>query len=588
MIRSSQLSLPSLVVLALLSLGLVACSPSGSGDSVVGDSAADLVVWGGPIATMAGSDDVGSDDVGLVEAVAMKDGKVLRTGTRADIEPLVGDATEIVELEGRFAVPGFVEAHAHFLGLGQAKLQLDLRSATSWQEIVEQVREAAAATPEGQWIQGRGWHQEKWSESPGKTVAGFPVHDALSEAVPNHPVVLSHASGHAIFANAKAMELAGIDQDGTTPDPDGGAILRDAEGRPTGVFNESAEGLIFRVVESAGADLQRRRIEEATQDCLSKGVTSFHDAGASFADIDLLRQAGADGSLGVRLWIMAAGSTEELAEKLAGYVADGNTDMVTVGGVKRYMDGALGSRGAWLLEPYSDASDESGLAQATAEELREVAEVVINAGAQLCVHAIGDRANRVVLDVYEQTFADHPDKSDLRWRIEHAQHLDPADQPRFAELGVVASMQPVHCTSDGPWVPQRLGDERADAGGYVWSTLLDSGAVVVSGTDAPVEDVDPIANFYSAVTRIVGDTNGDGSLDAFFPDEAMTRAEALRSMTRAAAWSVFQDDAVGSLEEGKLADLVVLSQNLLEISDDAIPGTTVDVTIVGGEVVYER
>ena len=285
---------------------------------------------------------------------------------------------------------------------------------------------------------------------------------------------------------------------------------------------------------------------------------------------------------------MAAGSTDELAEKLAGYVADGNTDMVTVGGVKRYMDGALGSRGAWLLEPYSDAPDESGLAQTTAEELRDVAEVVIDAGAQLCVHAIGDRANRVVLDVYEQTFADHPDKSDLRWRIEHAQHLDPADHPRFAELGVVASMQPVHCTSDGPWVPQRIGEERADAGGYVWSTLLDSGAVVVSGTDAPVEDVDPIANFYSAVTRIVGDSDGDGSFDAFYPDEAMTRAGALRSMTRAAAWSVFQDDAVGSLETGKLADLVVLSQNLLEVADEAIPETTVDLTIVGGEVVYER
>ena len=232
MIRPSQLSLPVLVVLAILSLGLVACAPSGSGGSDAGDSdtdgsAADLVVWGGTIATLAGS-----DDVGIVEAVAIQDGKVLRTGTRGEVEPLVSDATKIVDLEGRFAMPGFVEAHAHFLGLGQARLQLDLRAASSWQEVVEQVRQAAEATPEGQWIQGRGWHQEKWTESPGETVAGFPVHDALSEAVPNHPVVLGHASGHAIFANAKAMELAGIDRDGRTPDPDGGAILRDADGRP--------------------------------------------------------------------------------------------------------------------------------------------------------------------------------------------------------------------------------------------------------------------------------------------------------------------------------------------------------------------
>ena len=582
----SRLLSAFLPLVSFLLLPFVACAPSGPGDaSGTGDGSADLVVWGGSIATMQ---DSAEDGVGLVEALAVKDGRVFRTGSRADIEPLVGDGTEVIDLEGRFAMPGFVEAHAHFLGLGQAKLQLDLRGAESWQAIIEQVRQAAEAMPEGQWIQGRGWHQEKWSVDPGTMVAGFPVHDALSEAVPDHPVVLGHASGHAVFANAKAMELAGVDQDGTTPDPDGGAILRDASGRATGVFNESAEGLIFRVVDQAGPDLQRRRIEEATKDCLAKGVTSFHDAGASFDEIDLLRQAGADGTLGVRLWIMAAGSTDELAEKLAGYVKDGNTDRVTVGGVKRYMDGALGSRGAWLLEPYSDAPGETGHAQATAEELRDVAEVVINAGAQLCVHAIGDRANRVVLDVYEQTFADHPDKSDLRWRIEHAQHLHPDDQPRFQELGVVASMQPVHCTSDGPWVLQRLGDERTDAGAYVWSTLLDSGAVVVSGTDAPVEDVDPIANFYSAVTRGLGDTGGDGKPDAFYPEEAMTRVEALRSMTRDAAWSVFQDDAVGSLEEGKLADLVVLSQNLLEVADEAISETTVELTIVGGQVVHER
>lgn len=573
-----------LLTLTLTSMMLVACAPSsneaGGGDDT--DATADLVVWGGTIATMSFAEGVGE-----VEALAVKDGRVLQTGTRVEIEPLVGDATEVVDLAGRFAMPGFVEAHAHFLGLGQAKLQLDLRAATSWQEIIEQVRQAAAETPSGEWIQGRGWHQEKWTADPGPTVEGFPVHDALSEAVPDHPVVLGHASGHAVFANAKAMELAGIDRDGTTLDPDGGAILRDAEGRATGVFNESAEGLIFAVVDQGGADLQRRRIEEATKDCLAKGVTSFHDAGASFEEIDLLRRAGADGTLGVRLWIMAAASTDVLAEKLAGYVQNGNTDMVTVGGVKRYMDGALGSRGAWLLEPYSDF-DTTGHAQTTAEELRAAAEVVIQAGAQLCVHAIGDRANRVVLDVYEQTFADHPDTSDLRWRIEHAQHLHPDDQPRFQELGVVASMQPVHCTSDGPWVPQRLGDERTAAGAYMWSTLLDSGAVVVSGTDAPVEDVDPIANFYSAVTRVMGDVDGDGELDAFYPDESMTREEALRSMTRDAAWSVHQEDSVGSLEPGKLADLVVLSQNLLTAGDDEIPGTTVDLTLVGGKIAYRR
>lgn len=561
----------------LLTAGLAACGSPDAGDDATVETA-ETVVWGGPIATLAAD---AADGVGLVEAVAIRDGRVVAAGSRADVEPMVGGATEVIELDGRFAMPGFVEAHAHFLGLGQAKLQLDLRGAESWQEIIEQVKAAAETTPAGEWIQGRGWHQEKWSIDPGPTVEGFPVHDALSEAVPDHPVVLGHASGHAVFANAKAMELAGIDADGTTPDPDGGEVLRDASGRPTGLFNESAEGLIFAVVDQGGEDLQRRRIEEATKECLGKGVTSFHDAGASFADIDLLRRAGANGTLGVRLWIMAAASTEELAEKLAGYIADGNTEMVTVGGVKRYMDGALGSRGAWLLEPYDDA-DAVGQPQTTAEELRAAAEVVIEAGGQLCVHAIGDRANRVVLDVYEQTFADHPDSSDLRWRVEHAQHLHPDDQPRFAELGVVASMQPVHCTSDGPWVPQRLGDERAEAGAYVWSTLLDSGAVIASGTDAPVEDVDPIANFYAAVTRDMGDAG------RFYPDQAMTRPEVLVSMTRAAAWSAHQEDLVGSLEPGKLADLVVLSQDLLTVPEDRILDTEVDLTMVGGRVVHRR
>lgn len=577
------------VLLSALAVLLAGCVSDPSTESL--SEPADLVLWNGKIVTL--SEDAGDEGLGEVEALAARDGRVVAAGPRSEIEALVGEETEVVDLEGRLALPGFVEAHAHFLGLGAALLQLDLRGAESWQAVVQQVADAAETTPEGQWITGRGWHQEKWQMPPERTVRGFPVHDRLSAAVPDHPVVLTHASGHAILANARAMELAGIGDD--TPDPPGGEILRDDSGRATGVFNESAEGLIQNAREAGGVegDSQRRaelrrRIETASRECLAKGITTFHDAGTGFDEIAVLQEAAQDGTLGLRLWMMAAASTDELAEKLPDFAGEAHAISVEggqrliVGGIKRYMDGALGSRGAWLLEPYSDAPGETGLAQTEAEELREVAEVAVENGVQLCVHAIGDRANRVVLDVYEETFAAHPEAEDLRWRVEHAQHLHPDDVPRFAELGVVASMQPVHCTSDGPWVPQRLGEERSENGAYVWRDLLDSGAVIASGTDAPVEDVDPVANFHAAVTREMPDG------EAFHPEQALTREEALRSMTVDAAWSAFQEDDLGSLAPGKLADVVVLSRDLLRVPEEEIRDAEVDLTILGGEIVHRR
>jgi hypothetical protein len=411
-------------------------------------------------------------------------------------------------------------------------------------------------------------------------VEGLPVHDALSAVSPQNPVMLSHASGHAVMVNASALELAGIDR--TTPDPDGGEIVRDADGAPIGVLRETAEDLVAQVAErEVGEATLRRMAELAAAECLANGITSFQDAGSSFAEVDFLRGLAEAGELPVRLWVMLLDDNRTLSERLPGYRVHGvDGEVLTVGGIKRWVDGALGSHGAWLLEPYTDLPSSSGFNIVTVEELRETARLAAEHRLQLCSHAIGDRANRETLDVYEATLASVPDGGDRRWRIEHAQHLHPDDIGRFADLGVVASMQPVHCTSDGPWVEARLGEQRAREGAYMWRALLDSGAVIASGTDVPVEAVDPVANFRAAVTRITG--RGE----AFYPAQRMTREEALRSMTLAAAWAAFEEHRKGSLEPGKLADITVLSENPLTTSDRDLESMRVVATVVGGEVRY--
>lgn len=567
----------NLIVIGLMVFSLTACdpetSPRGGADGAA--QSADLVLLGGKIVTV---DDAGRE----VQALAARGGKIVALGTTEEIRAHIGDGTEVLDLEGRLAVPGFIEGHGHFLSLGDARIQLDLTTAGNWQQVVAQVAAAAAEAQPGEWIRGRGWHQDKWDAAPEPAVEGFPIHDSLSAVSPDNPVLLTHASGHALFANAKAMELAGVDD--STADPPGGDILRDAAGKATGLFRENAETLIHRARSADGEipDEELRKMAKlASDECLAKGVTSFQDAGSSFEEIEFLRGLDAEGGLGVRLWMMIRDSNEALAEKLAtAKTAAADNGHFAVGGIKVSIDGALGARGAWLLEPYSDSPGSTGLNLVPLDVTRKTAELAIEHGVQLCIHAIGDRGNREVLDLYAQTFAAHPDKTDLRWRIEHAQHLHPDDIPRFAELGVIASMQSVHCTSDGPWVPDRLGEKRSEEGAYVWQKLMQSGALVMNGTDVPVEDVDPIANFHSAVTRLM--KNGE----AFYPDEKMSRSEALKSYTLNAAYGAFEEKIKGSLEVGKLADVVVLSKDILTIPEDEIGSAEVLYTIVGGEVVF--
>jgi predicted amidohydrolase YtcJ len=460
--------------------------------------------------------------------------------------------------------------------VGQAQLELDLTEVANWDEIVAMVAAAVAEATPGQLILGSGWHQEKWDRRPEPNVDGFPYHAALSAVSPDNPVILSHASGHATYANARAMQLAGITR--ATRDPAGGEIVRDPAGNPIGAFRETASGLLGPARAGATAPDPRRVALLAQDESFSKGITSFHDAGAGFETVDLWKSMIDDGSLHIRLYSMIRASNESLAANLDAYRTIGyGDDQLTVRAIKVSIDGALGSHGAWLLAPYDDLPSSSGLNTTPVEDVREKARLAMEHGYQLNVHAIGDRANREVLDIFEQAYA-AAGPGDYRWRIEHAQHLSEADIPRFAQLGVIASMQGVHATSDGPWVEPKLGAARTEEGAYVWQKLMQSGAIIMNGTDAPVEDVDPIASYYSTVSRRMN--NGE----VFYPEQRMSRMEALRSYTINSAYGAFEEASKGSLEVGKLADVTVLSQNLLTVEENRIPDTEVLYTIVGGEV----
>lgn len=524
------------------------------------------------------------------QAVAISGSTILAVGSNREINRYVGDETEVVDLRGRLVLPGFIESHGHYMGLGRAKMILDLTTATRWDDIVNMVAEAARTTPAGTWISGRGWHQEKWEVPPPGAVEGNPVHHDLSRVSPDHPVYLTHASGHASFVNKRALDAARITR--ATQNPDGGEIVKGPDGEPTGLLRESAQRLAGTAMERANAGRpaadreaeMRRQVELAAQEALSKGVTSFQDAGSSFSMIDFFKRMEAEGALPVRLYVMVRReSNRVMDERLPEYFMplEGD-DYLTVRSIKRQIDGALGAHGAWLLEPYVDLPESHGLTLESPADVAGTAEVAIKHGFQVNTHAIGDRANREVLDIYERTFAANPDKRDLRWRVEHAQHLDRAEVPRFKELGVIASMQGIHATSDGPWIPRRLGDERTIGTSYVFRDLINAGAMIANGTDVPVEDIDPIASFYSSVS--LRTVNGD----VFNPAQKMTRDEALRSYTINAAYAAFEEEHKGSITPGKLADVVVLSQNIMRVREADIPATQVDLTIVGGKVRYQR
>ena len=524
------------------------------------------------------------------QAVAIAGDRIVAVGTNAEIRRYVTTSTTVIDLQGKLAVPGFIDGHGHYMGLGQSKLQLDLTKARTWDDIVAMVGDAAKKAKPGEWIVGRGWHQEKWDRPPVPAVEGNPVHTSLSAVSPDNPVVLTHASGHASFVNAKTLELAGVTKD--TPNPSGGEIVRDAGGNATGLLREAAQRLTgpARSRSDAGRTAaereaeSRRIVDLAGADALSKGITSFHDAGSNFATIDLFKKLAAEGKLPVRMYVMVRNeSFERMDSLLDSYRMQGyGQGYLTVRSIKRQIDGALGSNGAWLLEPYVDLPRSSGLALESIESLTRAAEIAIKHGFQVNTHAIGDRANRETLNVYEKVFRANPDKTNLRWRIEHAQHIHPADVPRFRQLGVIASMQGIHAVSDGPWVASKLGPERTKAESYLFRSLWDTGTIVTNGTDTPVEDVDPIPSFYGTVSR----RTRDGTI--FLPEQRLTRAEALKSYTLNNAYASFEENDLGSITVGKYADITVLSKDIMTVPEQEIPTARVVYTIVGGKVKYQK
>jgi predicted amidohydrolase YtcJ len=543
---------------------------------------ADMVLVNGTIVTV-------DPTLPEAEAIAVRGDRIIAVGSTDEIETLVGGATRVIDLGGRLAIPGFIEGHGHYTSLGESMMILDLTQAATWDEIVSMVAEAVQNTPRGEWIRGRGWHQEKWIEAPDVTVEGVPVHAKLSVVSPDNPVVLGHSSGHAAFVNERAMTIADIDAG--TPDPVGGTIVRDASGDATGLLRENADALVYDVVEqvlTGRSEAERRaefdrQVALAGQEALSKGVTSFHDAGSSLETIDGLRRLAEEDRLPVRLYVMVRfESNESMRQNLESYRMVGYGDNhLTVRAIKRQIDGALGSHGAWLLEPYEDMPSSTGLAVEAPDDIEGSARIAADFDFQLNTHAIGDRANREVLDIYERTFGESG-AADRRWRIEHAQHVHPDDVQRFASLGIIASMQGVHATSDSPWVYARLGADRAESGAYLWRSFLDAGVVVTNGTDVPVEDISPVASFFSSVVRQDRDGND------FFPGQRMTRIEALESYTINNAVAAFEEDLKGSLTVGKLADITVLDRDIMTVPEAEIAGALVDLTIVGGVVRFER
>lgn len=555
------------VLVAGLCVLCVGCStPSGQ--------TADLVLHNGKVVTV---DDAVPDG----EAVAVLDGRILAVGSNSEIDAYIGSSTEVIDLAGQLAIPGFIDSHVHFSGIGTAQLQLKLMDVANWDEVVEMVAAAVAEAEPGELISGRGWHQEKWDRTPEPNVDGLPFHETLDAVSPDNPVLLTHASGHATYANGRAMEMAGIDRN--TPDPSGGEIVRDGEGNPIGAFRERAGRLLAAARANAREPDPREVMELADREVLSKGITSVHDAGVGFGTIDLYKEMIDEGALGVRMNAMIRTPNEELRARLPEYMVEGyGGNRLRVGTIKISIDGALGPHGAWLLEPYEDLPSSSGLNTAPVPDVEEAARIAAELGVQLAVHAIGDRANRESLDIFQATFAAFPGDDDRRWRIEHSQHLHPDDISRFGEMRVIPSMQGIHCTSDAPYVLERLGEQRAEEGAYVWQKLMATGATVTNGTDAPVEDVSALASYYATVSRVLS----DGSV--FYSDQRMSRMEALRSYTINGAYTSFEEDIKGTLTPGKLADITVLSKDILTIPEEEIPTTEVVYTIVGGEVKYER
>lgn len=510
----------------------------------------------------------------MADAMAVKDGKILFVGSARGAQSYRGDATQVLDVAGQTVVPGMIDAHGHLESLGTAFRTVDLVGSRSLDDVIARVVARANDTPPGEWISGRGWDQNEWADTR------FPTHDALSRAVPDHPVYLTRTDGHAVLVNARAMEAAGVTS--ASRDPDGGRIIRTASGDPTGVLIDRAQGMVSRVIPGPSAAVMRAALHDAITHLNRFGLTGMHDAGVDGDLIDMYEAMARDGEYNLRNYVMISSDDATLAR----YFARGPQSALYDGrlwitSIKISADGALGSRGAALLEPYSDEPGNTGLITTPYERVRDVGIRALREGFQLNVHAIGDRGNRMVLDAFEAALGEVP-VADHRFRVEHAQVLHRHDIARFAELDVIPSMQASHQSSDMYWAIDRLGWTRAQ-GAYAWRSLLNSGVVIPNGSDFPVEPVNPLISFHASVTRQDGSNWPAGG---WFPAERMTREEALKSMTVWPAYAAFMEDVSGSLSAGKYADFVVLDQDIMTVAPEKILETRVLMTVLGGRVVY--
>ena len=554
------------VTMATVALAALLGCPAPPEEGMV-EEPADLVIVDAVVRTM-------DEALPHAEALAVHGGRLVFVGDRAGAEARVGEHTAVIEAGGRLVLPGLIDSHAHFLGLGKTLENLDLTDTTSAERVRGMVAEACAGAPGGEWIYGRGWDQNDWEGQ------AFPSWRDL-HGCPDNPVYLSRVDGHALWVNDVALKAAGIHKG--TPDPEGGKILRDDQGIPTGILIDNAEALVEDVVPEPTHEQLLRRARLARDECLRLGLTGVGDAGVDEAGFRVYEELGAAGELKVRIYAMVQHDEALVASWLErGPQVGLHDDHLTVRAFKLYADGALGSRGAALLSPYGDDPDNSGLVVTPPEEIQATTLRALERGFQVCTHAIGDRGNRVVLDAYAAALAEHP-VADARLRVEHAQILHLDDLPRFAQLGVVAAMQPTHAPSDMPWAPDRLGPDRL-AGAYAWRSLLDSGARVPLGSDFPVESPDPLWGIHAAVTRQDHAGQPEGG---WLPDQRLTVQQAVHGFTLGAAYAAFEEDLKGSLAVGKLADLVVLSRDVFEAQPADILQTEVVLTVVGGEVVYD-
>jgi predicted amidohydrolase YtcJ len=541
----------------------------------------------------------------VVDGIATRGDRIVAVGSAADMVKEL-KPKRVVDLAGKTVVPGLIDAHVHLLSLGVARLTLDLVGTKSEDRVADLVRERVGASEPGQWIRGRGWDQNEWRSRQ------FPSHEILDRVAPNNPVYLMRVDGHAAWVNKKALEIAGITS--KTPDPDGGRFLRDARGNPTGVLIDNAMEVVGKFLPPPSDKEMEEAIGRAVQECLSYGLTCVHDMGVEEEGIETYKRLIDAGNFPFRVYA-ALSAPGETWEKYVEPDSSGSRQgpLIGYGGsrlwvraIKLYIDGALGSRGAALIEPYSDEPDNRGLTVMSEGDLRKAVDEALANGFQVCTHAIGDRGNNIVLNIYEAALQAHAAK-DPRLRIEHAQVLAPNDIPRFHELGVIPSMQPTHCTSDMYWAEARLGPTRV-RGAYAWRSLLNTGVIIPGGSDFPVESPNPLFGIYAAITRqdhqgkprnaddvraffqlsAEGITDTSAFDGGWYASQKMTSEEALRAFTAWAAYAGFQEDLLGSLERGKLADFVVLSKDIMTVPPLEILNTTVERTILGGSEVYRR